>query len=83
MKINAKFKLNRKGFRHVVLKGNGIDFVKQVRPAVEVVAPSGTRVEESFGPTRIRIRIVDDAPNAAHREAQSGALSQALNRIHV
>ena len=83
MRISTKFKLNRKGFREVVLKGNGIDFVKQVRPAVESAAPVGTHVEESFGPTRLRIRIVDDAPNAAHREAQSGALSQALNGLHI
>lgn len=84
MKITTKFVLNRKGFRDQVLKDNGdAGVLSAIEPAVKAVAPTGTRVETSYGPSRLRVRIVDDSPDAAHNEAKYGALSQALNRIHL
>ncbi len=84
MRIKAKFVINRAGFRNQILKDfRDAGFVKAVMPAVEAVAPPGTVVKTSVSKSRVRIRIVDEQPNASHREAQSGALSQALNRIHV
>ncbi len=84
MIIKSKFVLNRAGFRNQVLKDfQDAGFVKAVMPAVEAVAPPGTTVKTSTSKSRVRIRIIDDRPGAAHREAQTGALSQALNRLHI
>lgn len=84
MQIKTKFVLDRVGFRNQVLKDfDDAGFVKAVLPAVQAVAPAGTRVETSTSKSRVRIRIVDDRPSAGDRESKSGALSQALNALHV
>lgn len=87
MRIKSKFVLNRKGFRNQVLLDNGdAKIVETIKPSVEAVAPPGTKVVVSrvtSAKGRVRIRIVDDAENAADVEAKNGALSQALNRLRV
>lgn len=84
MRIVTKFALNRSGFRDQILKDNGdAKVVEKILPAVKSVAPIGTSVDVSYSKSRLRIRIVDDRPSAGDRESKSGALSQALNALHV
>ena len=84
MQIKGKFVLNRTGFRNQILKDFGnAGVVDAILPAVKAVAPAGTTVETSVAKSRVRIRIVDDRPDAADLESKSGALSKALNRLHV
>ena len=87
MKITAKFVINRRGFRDQVLLDNGAaEIVDTIKPSVAAAAPPGTTVEvsRSYGAEgRVRIRIVDEADDAADRESKDGALSKALNRLKV
>lgn len=83
MIIKAKFVINRGGFRHQVLRDNGAGIVDAIEPHVKAVAPTGTTVKVTRSKSRVRIRIVDESPDAADREAKSGALSQALNRLSI
>lgn len=84
MIIKGKFVLNRSGFRNQVLKDFGdAGIVDAIRPAVESVAPPGTTVEVTRAPSRVRVRIVDEALDAADRESKSGELSRALNALSV
>lgn len=84
MNIKTRFVLNRSVFRNQVLKDNGdAGIVAAIKPHVEAVAPAGTTVKVSYGPSRVRIRIVDETPDAADRESKNGELSRALNRLKV
>ena len=84
MRIKAKFVLNRSGFRNQVLKDFGdAGIVDAILPAVRAVAPSGTIVETSVSKSRVRVRIVDETPDAADRESKNGELSRALNRLKI
>ena len=84
MQIKAKFVLNRTAFRNQVLKDKGdAGIVEAIMPAVKAVAPAGTTVEVSEGPSRVRIRIVDETPDAADRESKNGELSRALNGLKI
>lgn len=84
MKITAKFKINRAGFRNQVLKDNGDAGIRDaLEAATKSVAPAGTQVETSYAKDRFRVRIVDTTDGAADRESKSGALSQALNRLRL
>ena len=84
MNITTKFVLNRAAFRNQVLKDNGdAKIVDAIMPHVQAIAPAGTTVEVSDGPSRVRIRIVDETAGAADRESKKGDLSRALNRLTV
>lgn len=84
MQIKGKFVLNRTGFRNQILKDFGdAGVVDAILPAVKAVAPAGTTVETSISKSRVRIRIVDESADGADRESKTGALSKALNRLHL
>jgi len=52
----------------------------------EVAAPEGCHVETSrsyLKEGRLRVRIVDDSPDALDREAKTGHLTRALGQVDI
>lgn len=83
----VKFVLNRKNVREQLLLSLGSPKVEELLvSAAKAAAPAGTDIEVSrtFGPSgRVRVRIIDRSTTAADRDANTGHLQSALNRIRL
>jgi hypothetical protein len=84
---NVTFVLNRSNVRELLLLGLGNIKIEEVLvTAAKEAAPAGTEVNvsRSYGPGgRIRVRIVDTSSEAVDKDANTGHLQQALNRVKV
>jgi len=87
MGTQVRFVLNRKNVREQLLLGLGnVKIERALTAAAKSAAPPGCDVEvsRSFGAGgRVRVRIIDRSSTAADRDAKTGHLQSALNRIRL